>query len=75
MRPRVCVYIHINTCIHIVISHACLLLKGEENTDRITKELDVGGCGIQGFTCVSVRRLGRLIPNACWVSYTSFDHF
>lgn len=50
-------------------------MKGEENTDRITKELDVGGFGIEGFTCVSVRRLGRLLPNACWVSYIFLDFY
>ncbi|KAK1403646.1 hypothetical protein POM88_003251 [Heracleum sosnowskyi] len=43
------------------------IIQGDENTDRITKELDVRGCGIEGrFTFVSVRRLGRLLPNACW---------
>ncbi|XP_074364317.1 structural maintenance of chromosomes flexible hinge domain-containing protein GMI1-like, partial [Apium graveolens] len=42
------------------------IIQGEENTDRIIKELDVSGYGIEGFSCVSVRRLGRLLPNACW---------
>lgn len=44
-------------------------MKGEENSDRILKELDANGCGIESFSWVSVRRMGRLLPNAYWVSY------
>ncbi|KAL1819753.1 hypothetical protein ACET3Z_014622 [Daucus carota] len=42
------------------------ITQGEENSDRILKELDANGCGIESFSWVSVRRMGRLLPNAYW---------
>ncbi|KAI3458000.1 hypothetical protein Pfo_014663 [Paulownia fortunei] len=48
------------------------IVEGEESIKRIIDKLDADGCGIresyEGFSRVSVRRLGRLLPDARWVS-------
>lgn len=54
----------------------CLLLprkQGKENIDRIREKLKSEGCEVnenfENFSRVSVRRLGRLLPDARWVSH------
>ncbi|KAH6822172.1 hypothetical protein C2S53_000059 [Perilla frutescens var. hirtella] len=46
------------------------IVEGKENIQRILDKLDKGGCGIresfESFSCVSVRRLGRLLPDTRW---------
>ncbi|KAK4431325.1 Structural maintenance of chromosomes flexible hinge domain-containing protein GMI1 [Sesamum alatum] len=46
------------------------IVKGEELIQKIIDELEADGCGIresyESFSRVSVRRLGRLLPDARW---------
>ncbi|XP_031495108.1 structural maintenance of chromosomes flexible hinge domain-containing protein GMI1-like isoform X2 [Nymphaea colorata] len=46
------------------------ILEGKESIERILEELDEKGCGIKenfdNFSRVSIRRLGRLLPDARW---------
>ncbi|EYU25236.1 hypothetical protein MIMGU_mgv1a019692mg [Erythranthe guttata] len=46
------------------------IVEGEESIKRIIDTLDEDGCGIresfEGFSRVSIRRLGRLLPDARW---------
>ncbi|KAL0304417.1 UNVERIFIED_CONTAM: Nicotinamide/nicotinic acid mononucleotide adenylyltransferase [Sesamum radiatum] len=46
------------------------IVKGEESIQRIIEELEADGCGIresyESFSRVSVRRLGRLLPDTRW---------
>ncbi|KAF3786684.1 hypothetical protein EJ110_NYTH24853 [Nymphaea thermarum] len=49
------------------------ILEGKESIERILEELDEKGCGIKenfdNFSRVSIRRLGRLLPDARWVGF------
>lgn len=49
-----------------------VLKKGKESIDGILETLQENGCGIpedfRSFSHVSIRRLGRLLPDARWVS-------
>ncbi|XP_052192848.1 structural maintenance of chromosomes flexible hinge domain-containing protein GMI1 [Diospyros lotus] len=46
------------------------IVEGKENIDRILEKLETEGCGLserfETFSRVSVRRLGRLLPDARW---------
>ncbi|XVE58363.1 hypothetical protein DITRI_Ditri04bG0163800 [Diplodiscus trichospermus] len=46
------------------------ILQGKENIERILERLDAEGCGVSenfgNFSRVSIRRLGRLLPDARW---------
>lgn len=52
----------------------CLVLKkGKESIDGILETLQENGCrrvseNFKSFSHVSIRRLGRLLPDARWVS-------
>ncbi|GER34307.1 gamma-irradiation and mitomycin c induced 1 [Striga asiatica] len=52
------------TCVYFPI------VEGEESIDKIIGELNSAGCGIresfESFSRVSVRRLGRLLPDTRW---------
>ena len=47
------------------------ILQGKENIERILEKLEHEGCRIpenyETFSRVSIRRLGRLLPDARWV--------
>ncbi|XP_074319839.1 structural maintenance of chromosomes flexible hinge domain-containing protein GMI1 [Silene latifolia] len=46
------------------------IIEGKENIERILEKLNADGCGIkedfQTFSRISIRRLGRLLPDARW---------
>ncbi|CAK9151606.1 unnamed protein product [Ilex paraguariensis] len=46
------------------------IVEGKESIERILEKLEVDGCGIpenyENFSHVSIRRLGRLLPDARW---------
>ncbi|KAK9672435.1 hypothetical protein RND81_12G100500 [Saponaria officinalis] len=46
------------------------MIEGKENIERILDNLNANGCGIkedfQTFSRISIRRLGRLLPDARW---------
>lgn len=51
------------------------MLQGKERIDMILEKLEAEGCQIkesyETFSRVSIRRLGRLLPDARWVSCQS----
>ncbi|XP_043816102.1 structural maintenance of chromosomes flexible hinge domain-containing protein GMI1 isoform X2 [Manihot esculenta] len=59
-------------------ANACLkcvyfpIVEGKESIEKILEKLEAGGCGIaenfETFSRVSIRRLGRLLPDARWAS-------
>ncbi|KAL3729260.1 hypothetical protein ACJRO7_026371 [Eucalyptus globulus] len=63
-----------STAIHE--ANACLkcvyfpVVQGKENIERILEKLEADGCRLaesyESFSRVSIRRLGRLLPDACW---------
>ncbi|XVF10079.1 hypothetical protein REPUB_Repub07fG0152300 [Reevesia pubescens] len=51
--------------------------QGKENIERILERLDAEGCGVrenfENFSRVSIRRLGRLLPDARWALLPFMD--
>lgn len=77
-----CVYFPVSKVCHMLgwlaIHLSCIfdimksfLLQGKENIERILENLVDKGCQIsenfETFSCVSIHRLGRLLPAARWV--------
>lgn len=53
--------------------------QGKESFNSIIDSLDADGYGnretFESFSRVSIRRLGRLLPDACWVSRMNLQHY
>lgn len=67
-------YIHIYLFSHVLI---LWLIKGKESIERVLEQLEAEGCGVnenyESFSHVSIRCLGRLLPDARWVSYSELS--
>ncbi|KAK9036637.1 hypothetical protein V6N11_078631 [Hibiscus sabdariffa] len=53
--------------------------QGKENIERILESLDAEGCGVrenfENYSRVSIRRLGRLLPDARWTDLAHHSPF